>query len=323
MKRLAPRLYQIGALSLLLLYGLTALDFDTTWFRAALVIGSAIGGQWVCSRLWSVKFDPRSAAISGLSLALLLRSNSMIFLVAAAAIAISTKFAIRWRGKHIFNPTNIAIVALMIASPRVWVSPGQWGNVAFFGYLVVCLGGLVVNRASRSDVTYAFIAAWSAVLIGRSLWLGEPLTIPLHRLENGALLLFTFFMISDPKTTPDSRTGRILFAALVALGAAYIHYRMFRTNGLLWSLAGFSLIVPLIDAILPAQRYSWSAPTAAPGGLKMKRIAAVTPLLVMLFLAPKAHAFCGFYVAKGDTKLFNHASQVVLVRDEDKTVMTM
>src|SRR5712692_4499334 len=281
MKRLDPRLYQIGALSLLLLYGLTALDFDTTWFRAALVIGSAIGGQWVCSRLWSVKFDPRSAAISGLSLALLLRSNSMIFLVAAAAIAVGSKFAIRWRGKHIFNPTNIAIVALMIASPRVWVSPGQWGNVAFFGFLVVCLGGLVVNRASRSDVTYAFIAAWSAVLIGRSLWLGEPLTIPLHRLENGALLLFTFFMISDPKTTPDSRAGRMLFAAMVALGGAYIQFKLFRTNGILWSLAACSLLVPFIDALLPAERYSWNSHGGSPWSVAYSRLLSLSsaPLL--------------------------------------------
>ena len=57
--------------------------------------------------------------------------------------------------------------------------------------------------------------------------------------------------------------------------------------------------------------------------MTVRRIAAATPLFLMLLLAPKAHAFCGFYVAKGDTKLFNKASQVVLVRDEDKTVMTM
>ena len=257
MKQLDPRLYQIGALSLLLLYGLTALDFDTTWFRAILVISAAIGFQWLCSKIWSVEFDPRSAAISGLSLALLLRSNSVLLLLAAAGIAISSKFAIRWRGKHIFNPTNLAIVALMIATPGVWVSPGQWGNVAFFGFLITCLGGLVVNRASRSDVAYAFMLAWSAVLIGRSLWLGEPLTIPLHRLENGALLLFTFFMISDPKTTPDSRAGRILFAVLVALGARYVQFKMFHTNGILWSLAACSLLVPLIDVLLPGDRYTW------------------------------------------------------------------
>ena len=54
-------------------------------------------------------------------------------------------------------------------------------------------------------------------------------------------------MISDPKTTPDSRTGRLVFAALVACGAAYIQLRLFRTNGLLWSLAGASMLVPVID----------------------------------------------------------------------------
>ena len=73
---------------------------------------------------------------------------------------------------------------------------------------MACVGWLVVNRAARSDVTYAFIVFYCALIFGRSLWLGEPLTIPLHRLESGALLLFTFFMISDPKTTPDSRAGR-------------------------------------------------------------------------------------------------------------------
>jgi enediyne biosynthesis protein E5 len=265
MKHLDPRLYQIGALTLLLLYGLTALDFDTTFARAAIVITAAIGAQALCSRLWRVRFDPRSAAISGLSLALLLRSNSIALLAAGALIAIGSKFVIRWRGKHIFNPTNGAIVALMLLTSRVWVSPGQWGNVAFFGFLIICLGGLVVNRAARSDVTYAFIAAWSAIVIGRSLWLGEPLTIPLHRMENGALLLFTFFMISDPKTTPDSRAGRILFAAIVALGAGYIQFKLFHTNAILWSLAASSLLVPLIDAVLPAERYVWNRSPFAVG----------------------------------------------------------
>ena len=114
-----------------------------------------------------------------------------------------------------FNPTNFAIVVLLLASNRVWVSPGQWGNVVFFAFLIACLGGLVVNRAARSDVTYAFLIAYISLLVIRSLYLGEPLTIPIHRLENGAFLLFAFFMISDPKTTPDSRVGRVLFATLV------------------------------------------------------------------------------------------------------------
>jgi enediyne biosynthesis protein E5 len=166
---------------------------------------------------------------------------------------------LRLRGKHIFNPTNGGIVAILLLTDRVWVSPGQWGSVAFFAFLMACLGGVVVNRASRSDVTYAFIAFYCALLFGRSAYLGEPMAIPLHRLESGALLLFTFFMISDPKTTPDTRAGRVLFAALVAFGAWYVQFRLFRTNGLLWSLAACSMAVPLIDWLLPGKRYAWAS----------------------------------------------------------------
>ncbi|HEV7427750.1 MAG TPA: RnfABCDGE type electron transport complex subunit D [Thermoanaerobaculia bacterium] len=262
MKRFDPRLYQIGALTVLLLYGIFALNFDVTLFRAVVLVGTAIATQAVCSRIKRVAFDPRSAAISGISLSLLLRSDSIALLIAAAIIAVGSKFVIRINGKHVFNPTNGAIVAMMLMSNRVWVSPGQWGNVAFFGFLIACIGGLVVNRAARSDVTYAFIIFWSALVIGRSLWVGEPLTIPFHRLESGALLLFTFFMISDPKTTPDSRAGRMLFAALVAFGGWYINYRLFRTNGVLWSLAGGAILVPIIDALLPTARYVWRRETA-------------------------------------------------------------
>src|SRR5207253_670307 len=79
---------------------------------------------------------------------------------------------------------------------RAWVSPGQWGSAAVFAFFLACVGGLVVNRAARSDVTYAFAAAYLGLVFGRSIWLGEPMSIPLHRLENGATLIFTFFMIS-------------------------------------------------------------------------------------------------------------------------------
>jgi Na+-translocating ferredoxin:NAD+ oxidoreductase RnfD subunit len=136
---------------------------------------------------------------------------------------------------------------------------------------MACLGGLVVNRAARSDVTYAFIGFYMALVVGRSIWLGEPLAIPLHRLENGALLLFTFFMISDPRTTPNSRAGRIVFAGLVACGAWYVQFRLFRTNGPLWSLAIFSMTVPLIDQLLPGRRYEWARSSIGLGrGLKTR-----------------------------------------------------
>ena len=256
--RLDPRLYQIAALSGLLIYGIAGLHFEVQPLQAAVILTPVLLTQFVCSRAWRLPaFDPKSALISGLSLCLLLRTNHLGLAFLTAVLTVASKFLIRWNGKHVFNPTNFGIVAMMVLTGQAWVSPGQWGSVAFFAFLMACLGGLVVNRASRSDVTYAFLGSYVGIVLGYALWLGQPIAIPLHRLENGALLLFTFFMISDPRTTPSSRAGRILFAALVAAGAAFVQFRLFRTNGLLWSLALTSPLVPLIDRLLPGERHEW------------------------------------------------------------------
>jgi Na+-translocating ferredoxin:NAD+ oxidoreductase RnfD subunit len=133
--------------------------------------------------------------------------------------------------------------------------------VAWFGFLIACLGSLVVTRAARADVTLAFLAFYVGLLITRALWLGDPLTIPLHQLESGALLIFSFFMISDPKTTPDSRTGRIIFALIVALAALSVQFVWFRPNGPLWGLIACAPLVPLLDRLLPGVQYKWSTPS--------------------------------------------------------------
>src|SRR5262249_49870824 len=118
----------------------------------------------------------------------------------------------------------------------------------------------VAQRAARADVALAFLATYAALLAARSLALGEPLAIPIHRLENGGLLLFAFFMISDPRTTPDARAGRLLFGCLVAVAAAFLQFRFFRTNGPIWSLFFLSPLVPAIDRLLPARRFVWTDP---------------------------------------------------------------
>ena len=270
-KRLDPRLYQIAVLSGLLTFGLTALEFDITGAQIAVTLATAVGMQLACARLAGLRGDTgvRSALISALSLCLLLRTDVLLMAAVAAGLAVGSKFVLRIAGKHLFNPTNGAIVALLLlatAAPAldlsIWVSPGQWGNTAFFLLLMGCLGTLVVTRAARADVTFAFLASWAGLLCYRAWSLGDPIAIPLHRLQNGALLLFAFFMISDPKTTPDSRWGRVLFGALVAGGAYYVQFKLFHTNGLLWSLAGCSPLVPLIDWLLPGTRYAWTGTPA-------------------------------------------------------------
>lgn len=265
-RHLDPRWFQIAMLSSLLAYGVFGLNFGLSWGHLGAVIGAALATQYVCSKLWRLpRFDPLSALISGIGLCTLLRTNGIAPAVFAAALAIASKFVMRIRGKHLYNPTNLALVVMLVAGGG-WISPGQYGHLAFAALAMVCFGLTVVSRAARSDVTLSFLGVYAAILFGRSLWLGEPMTIPIHRLQSGLLLQFAFNMISDPKTTPDSRAGRVLFGSLVALGAGMVQFVMFRTNGPLWSLAVVTLLVPLIDRLLPGPRYQWTPATARTGG---------------------------------------------------------
>ena len=256
-----PRLYQIASLGTLLAYGLLGLHFDLSALQIALTFGTALLVQCAGTRLYRLPaFDPLSAVVSAVGLCIFLRTNHPVVAALAAGIAIGSKFTIRWRNKHIFNPTNLALLVIM-TSGLGWISPGQWGQTAWLGFLIACLGSLVVTRAVRADVTLSFLGFYLGLLILRALWLGDPLTIPLHQIESGTLLIFSFFMITDPKTTPDSPPGRLLFTLLVAVTALYVQFVLFRPHGPLWGLLACSPLVPLIDRYLPGSRYDWSRPS--------------------------------------------------------------
>ena len=104
-------------------------------------------------------------------------------------------------------------------------------------------------------------------MFGRSVWLGDPLAIPLHQLQNGVLLIFAFFMISDPKTTPDARIGRVLYAALVASVAFVIQFVLYEPNAPVLALFVCAPVVPVIDAFFRGQIYRWDRPRGIPGGV--------------------------------------------------------
>lgn len=329
-----PRPHQIAVLSCLLLWGLLALDFEVGLAQAACgVLGALLTQAW-CDGRQGRRFDPRSALISGLSLALLLRVDSPLLAGMAGCLAVASKFAIRLNGRHVFNPSCFAIVVLLATTDHAWVSAGQWGSTAWFALAAASLGSVVVHRAARSDVSFAFLGFSAALLLGRALWLGDPVAIPLHALRSGSLLIFAFHMISDPKTLPARRSARVIFAALVALGAFGVQYGLYRDNGLLWSLFCAAPLAPLLDRLLPGTAPVWTV-TPAPGGSHAaketpmhrpdRRLALTAGLVLaaLVGLTSDASAFCGFYVARADTRLFNKASQVVLVRDDDRTVITM
>jgi Na+-translocating ferredoxin:NAD+ oxidoreductase RnfD subunit len=100
----------------------------------------------------------------------------------------------------------------------------------------------------------------------RALWLGDPLSIPLHQVQNGALLIFAFFMISDPKTSPNTARGRAMYGALVAAVAFIIQFVIYEPNGPILALIMSAPFVPLIDAISRGQIYRWEKPAGNTAG---------------------------------------------------------
>lgn len=256
-----PRYYQITVLGLLLSYGIFALDFGIRWQNAIVIFATAQIVQFLGTRLAGLaRFDPLSAVITSLSLTLLLRTDLQALAAVAATIAIGSKFLLRYNNKHIFNPANFALVTLMLVSDHAWVSSGQWGNATFVAFALACLGSIVLTRAKRAETTIAFIIAYGVLVFGRALYLDDPLSIPMHQVQNGALLIFSFFMISDPRTTPNTPIGRVLFACIVAAIAFTIQFIYYQPNGPILALIMACPAVPLIDALLRGKNYRWDKP---------------------------------------------------------------
>jgi Na+-transporting NADH:ubiquinone oxidoreductase subunit NqrB len=255
------RHYQIAALGFLLVFNITALDLGAHVLPSVLAITSALATQAVCSRLWRLPgIDLRSPLITGFSLSLLVRADEPWVYVAAGIIAISSKFLLRLDGKHLWNPAGLAIVVLLFGTSHVWISPGQWGASVWFAALLTFLAILVLQAARRADISLYFLGAHAALLFARALWLGDPLTIPIHQLESGSLLLFTFFMISDPRTTPGARLGRLLLALAVAATAHWLAFFMQMRPALYVALIALSPLTPVLDRLLPAERFQWTKP---------------------------------------------------------------
>ncbi|MEM7250340.1 MAG: RnfABCDGE type electron transport complex subunit D [Pseudomonadota bacterium] len=260
MKRLLiePRYYQIAALSGIAIYGVLALALPITVLQVLATLTGGLLAQWLGDRLvHSRSFDPRSALISIISLCLLLRTADPLIAALAASLAIASKFVLTWRGKHVFNPTNFALLVCVVAFEGAWIAPAQWGNTMLFGLALAGVGLIVVTRASRIDVTAAFLGCYAAALLARAWWLGDPLPVALHPLTNGAVWLFAFFMISDPRSTPDSRLGRLLFACAAAGVTMYMQFWWYSPNALIYGLASAAVLTPFLDYLVPGSRFQW------------------------------------------------------------------
>jgi Na+-transporting NADH:ubiquinone oxidoreductase subunit NqrB len=255
-----PRLAQILFLGILLAAGAWLRDFSIHPAQIALTFACGLLCQKVCERIARrPTHSLRSAIITSFSVTLLLRAGAWWIHPIAVTAAIGSKFVLRLRGKHLFNPANFGVLFALALLPGSWISAGQWGqDVAFAGWMVG-MGSIVTRQARRADISWTFLGFYVGALAFRVMWLGQRWAVLAHQLSSGALLLFAFFMISDPMTIPNDRRGRAAHAALVcAIGYIWQFY-FYRTNGLLWALLMAAPAVALWDAIWSAPRFEWNS----------------------------------------------------------------
>ena len=254
------RVLQILFLAALLTTGVVLRDFSIQPLQVALTFAAGIATQaWWLDRLGLKQRGFLSAIVTCCGLSLLLRADSLWVHPLAVALAMSSKFVLRIDGKHLYNPANLGVIAAITLLPGTWVSPGQWGSDLALAVWFLMLGSLVTERARRLDVSWVFLSAFLGLVALRVLLLGQSWTILWHQLGNGALLLFAFFMISDPMTIPNRCAPRVAYALIVACGAAAWQYALFRPNALIWALFLLTPLVPLLDQMFPAKRFQWRA----------------------------------------------------------------
>jgi enediyne biosynthesis protein E5 len=208
--------------TLVLVMGQLTFGFLESWSRTILAILTAILTEMVLGRLlWGKWPHLASAYISGISVGMLIRSPEFWPYALCSAISITSKYVLRVDGRHLWNPSNFGIVAMLVlAADAVAGLSVQWGNNLLPMVVVWCFGSVIIHRLGRFHITLTYVASFLAFSLLRAAVTGHPWPSEVAPLTGPMYQLYIFFMITDPKTTVRSKGGQCLVAFLVAAAEA-------------------------------------------------------------------------------------------------------
>jgi enediyne biosynthesis protein E5 len=261
------RYFQILFQSIFLSYGIYFLHWKAEWWLYstyfAVSIITQLAFEYFLGRkefaFWKrITFSLPSVIISSFGLSLLLKTNDIEIAALAAFISIASKFIIRINGKHIFNPSALGIVATIFLTGGAWFSPGQWGSGIVLLFGVCCLGFIIISKVQKIDVTLSFLGVFAGLLFIRQIiYLGWPADYFIQSISTGSLLLFSFFMITDPKTTPNHAVARVVWCMAIAGVAFYLTAFKFINGAPIFVLVLAQPLVPLLDKFFKAKAFQW------------------------------------------------------------------
>jgi enediyne biosynthesis protein E5 len=261
------RYFQILFQSIFLSYGILFLHWKAEWWLYSTYFAVSIITQLVFEYFlgrkefiyWKrITFSFPSVIISSFGLSLLLKTNDIEIAALAAFISIASKFIIRINGKHIFNPSALGIVSTIFLTGGAWFSPGQWGSGAVLMFGVCCLGFIVIAKVQKIDVTLSFLGVFAGLLFIRQIiYLGWPMDYFIQSISTGSLLLFSFFMITDPKTIPNHAVARVVWCMAIAGVAFYLTAFKFINGVPIFVLVLAQPLVPVLDKFFKAKAFQW------------------------------------------------------------------
>lgn len=186
--------------------------------QTAMAIATSILMEMVLGRLFTGKTPHlASAYVSGISVGILVRSPYLWPFMLCSAIAITSKYVIRVKGRHLWNPSNLGIVCLVLIAPRYAATLGiQWDNKLWPMLVIWALGSVIIYRLKRFHICFTYVTCFIAFAWMRSLILHDSFLTEVAPITGPMYQLFTFFMITDPKTTVKSKSGQILVTVLIA-----------------------------------------------------------------------------------------------------------
>ena len=219
-KRIDPRYLIAFLITLVLIVAQLRYQLVGGYERLAVALAVCLATEAVLS--WfdrGTVVNLQSAYISGLSLTLLEKpQGGALWPVAVGAVlAISSKYVLRYRENHLWNPTNFAIVALLLLAPnRVSVLSHQWGNDLATNLVIWTFGLVIATRVKVLHITLAYVASFLLFGAARAQILGQPVMPELAPITGPMYQLFVFFMITDPRTVVRGRVRQIAVAVIIA-----------------------------------------------------------------------------------------------------------
>jgi Na+-translocating ferredoxin:NAD+ oxidoreductase RnfD subunit len=205
-------------ITLILLTGHFLYGILESWEQTALAIAAAIVTELVLGRIFFGKWlNLASAYISGISVGILIRSPALWPFGLCSVLSIMSKYVLRVKGRHLWNPSNFGICALLLLAPDTVAALSiQWGNFKWPLLVIWILGSVIIWRAKRFHISATYVLSFFVFAFLRSWITGDPWRSEIAPITGPMYQLFVFFMVTDPKTTVKSKIGQCVVVIIVA-----------------------------------------------------------------------------------------------------------